>query len=579
MARFLAVDWDQSEVRYLYGTYAGEQLILLKSGAAPLLSAEEASSGGDDGAEPDEEESETDGEAELSEGEPQPSPRKGRRGKPAPGKDAASIHRGEVLKQLLRRGSVPSAPLLLCLPRDRSELLNLILPRLAESELPDIVKNQVLRDGTAYIEGHPLDFIPLADEGEDTAGKVFSASISRIELRNLRAFCSAAGRKASRIELRLTALAEFVRAGRLNAEGEYLLVQEGTDEINLALFRDRVPAYFRTVQVDPSLPDSDRKRRLASEIVRTGQIAAGEEPVTSVFLFGAPESYARLAEDLEKSGIHAETADPFTLAGITAKPEVTGDPALYAPLVGALLAEREKNSRPVLDFLHPRQKPKPPNHALPFVLLLVLLAAAFAYLWHWNKKDLLRRTNETAQLAQELGSLQEEYGRLQPQYSILDGTLAWDRAGVNVLDTLRDILLRIPPAPDMLISRMAYNQYDPMYNSPVFILSAKITEPQVYSRFLREMTSDNAYRVNSRGPVQIPSATDDETQRLTEYNFTAVILCSRRAPGAYLGRLPGDLRAVSNQKPEFYDQQTGRIPPSAPASAEGAASEEEEVQE
>lgn len=571
MARFLAVDWDHSEVRYLYGTYAGDQLILLKSGSASLAEPEKAEPA-DGGGEPQEEEPDGAETAELQE-----TP-KSRRGAEQPaGKDAASIRRGRILKELLRRDSVPAAPMLIALPRDRAELLNLSLPRLAESELPDIVKNQVLRDGTAYIEGHPLDFIPLAAEGEGGTGKVFSASISRIELRNLRAFSAAAGRKPASIGLRLTAPAEFVRSGRLTRDGEYLLVQEGSDELNFAVFRDREPVYFRTVQIDPSLSDAQRAVRLAAEIVRTVQIAAGEEPITRVLIFGAEGEYAALADALEKENLTLETADPFILPGITAKPGVTARAALLAPLVGSLLARREKKTRPILDFLHPRQMPKPPNYALPFVLFLLILAGVFAYLWHWNKKDLLRLNNEAAQLAQTLSGVQAEYGQLQPQYAILDSALGWDRTGVNVLDTLRDILLRLPPAPDMLISRMAYNQFDPMYNSPVFILSAKITEPQVYDRFLRDMTSDNAYRVNSNGPVQTPSATDDETQRLSEYNFTAVILCTRRAPRDYLGRLPADLREVSNQRPEFYGQRIDQNPPAAPTSAEDGSSDGEEA--
>lgn len=570
MARFLAVDWDHSEVRYLYGTYAGDRLILLKSGSAPLAEPEEAKPADED-AEP-QEGAETDGGQTA---EPQEPPKSGRGAKQSAGKDAASIRRGRILKELLRRDSVPAAPLLIALPRDRAELLNLSLPRLAESELPDIVKNQVLRDGTAYIEGHPLDFIPLAAEGEGGTGKVFSASISRIELRNLRAFSAAAGRKAASIGLRLTAPAEFVRSGRLTRDGEYLLVQEGTDELNFAVFRDREPVYFRTVQVDAALPDTQRAARLAAEIVRTAQIAAGEEPITQVLIFGAEGEYAALAETLERENLALETADPLTLPGIAAKPEVTTRAALLAPLAGALLARREKKSRPILDFLHPRQMPKPPNYTLPFVLFLLILAGVFAYLWNWNKKDLLRRNGEVAQLAQTLSGLQAEYGQLQPQYAVLDSALGWDRAGVNVLDTLRDILLRLPPAPDMLISRMAYNQFDPMYNSPVFILSAKITEPQVYSRFLRNMTSDNAYRVNSNGPVQTPSATDDEAQRLSEYNFTAVILCTRRAPRDYLGGLPADLQEVSNQRPEFYGQPIGQSPPAAAPAEDGSSDGEE----
>ncbi|MBQ3389158.1 MAG: hypothetical protein IJG60_08095 [Thermoguttaceae bacterium] len=568
MARFLAVDWDHSEVRYLYGTVSGDQLTLLKSGAAPVSDSDEGSA------------SEKPAEEALSEGEPGeetapaeaeeapsgaggdagnlpgdlPEPKSARSPKAVSVKDPLSVRRGQVLKRLLRRDGVPSAPVILCIPRDRVELLNLSLPRLAESELPDVVKNQVLRDSTVYAEGYPLDFVPLAAEPKSNTGKIFSASISRAELRNLRTFCSAAGRRPAKIELRLTALAEFVLSGQIGADEPFLLVQEGADEVGFALFREGAPAYFRAVQVDSELAGDERQKRLAAEITRTCRIVAGEEPISTVFLFGEQEEYEPLIAELAEREIGAETVSPWTLPQVAARPEAIKDAARFAPLVGALLAERGKKPRPVLDLLHPRQKPKPPNFTLPLVLLLAVCAGGLAYLWYWNKKDLVRLNNETAALAKDLAALQGEYAQLQPQYSVLENTQNWERYGVTVLDELRDILLRLPPAPDLLISRMAYNGFDPMYNCPVFIISAKITEPQVYQRFYRNMTADNAFGINSRGAVQVPAVTGDETARSAEYNFQAVIFCKRRSAQDYLRKLPDDLRAVSPQKPEFYGQ-------------------------
>ncbi|MGI5831743.1 MAG: hypothetical protein ACOX6D_04320 [Thermoguttaceae bacterium] len=597
MARFLAVDWDRSEVRFLYGTFSGDRLVLLKSGAAPIISDSEKEPTGmlpED--EPEEEPASEGAPHDLSGGLPENIPDEEDEGaspgeaeeprakkrklfsKPSPAKDDASIKRGLVLKRLLREHGVPAGPVILCLPRDHADLLNLTLPKLAESELPDIVKNQVLRDSTAYIEGHPLDFIPLGDAATKNATrKIFSASISRIELRNLRTFCAAAGRRAAKIELRLTTLAEFVRSGRITAEEPVLLVQEGRDEVNFALFREGMPTYFRAVQFDSELPPADRRQRLVTEIIRTGQIAADEEPVSSVLLFGQEGEYADLVEDLNAREVQVEVLDPFSLTGIETRPGVTGNAARFAPLLGALLAERGKKARPILDFLHPRQKPKPPNYALPFFVFLLLLGAAFPYLWHRNKKDLLHRNAEVAQLARNLSSLQGEYNMLRPQYSVLDSTVAWERYGVTLLDELRDILLRLPPAPDLLISRMAYNGFDPQYNCPVFIISAKITAPQVYRRFYRNMTSDNAYGINSRGAVQVPTVTDDETKRSTEYNFTAVIFCRRRAPQDYLRTLPDNLRAISHEKPEFYDQRTGAPTPNGQDRSPASQTEEEET--
>ena len=334
-----------------------------------------------------------------------------------------------------------------------------------------------------------------------------------------------------------------------------------------------MPAYFRAVQVDPELAGDERRKRLAAEITRTCRIVAGEEPISTVFLFGEQEEYEPLIAELAEREIGAETVSPWTLPQVTAKPEAAGGAARFAPLVGALLAERGKKPRPVLDLLHPRQKPKPPNFTLPLVLLLAVCAGVVAYLWYWNKNDLVRLNEEAAGLARDLAAVQGEYAQLQPQYSVLENTQNWERYGVTVLDELRDILLRLPPAPDLLISRMAYNGFDPMYNCPVFIISAKITEPQVYQRFYRNMTADNAFGINSRGAVQVPTITDGETARSAEYNFQAVIFCKRRSAQDYLRKLPDDLRAVSPQKPEFYGQPADGGNPAGPGQPQAEGGE------
>ena len=217
MARFLAVDWDRSEVRFLYGTFSGDRLVFLKSGAAPIIFESEKeptdmlrktspkrkaasegarailSDGLPENIHDEEDEGASPGEAE----EPRAKKRK-LFSKPSPTKDDASIKRGLVLKRLLREHGVPAGPVILCLPRDHADLLNLTLPKLAESELPDIVKNQVLRDSTAYIEGHPLASSHSGAATKNATRKIFSASISRIGTAESPHICAAAGRRAAK---------------------------------------------------------------------------------------------------------------------------------------------------------------------------------------------------------------------------------------------------------------------------------------------------------------------------------------------------------------------------------------------
>ncbi len=604
MARILAVDWDSLEIRFLLGNVVRDRVTILKAGSAPIRDAGATLAVREEGGEksPEGEGEEANGERQAvasteSEGDSTNPPESkgevetgsmpdsvtsnlpdeesedseaGKGGKHSgkrTAKDQKSFELGRRIRRVLHENGVRGGRLIFVLSRDHVEILNLVVPKMPENDLPDIVKNQVLRDSTTFNEGFPLDFLPLKSGEQFEGQKILSASISRIDLRHLKTTGSALGGKMSRLELRLTALSEFVRAGLIEISDPTLLVQEASDEISFALFDHGEPAYLRSVRIQSELSDSDRTERLKKEITRTLMIGSEGEPVQKVLLFGGPDDYGRLTEDLTAQGIDVQKVDPFRLpgVGVTAR-TLPENPGRFAPLVGGLLAEIPKG-KPVLDLLHPRQKPKPPNYSLYFILFFIALGVGLGFLWRWNKKDLAAKLAELQSLQSKAAALQAEYQSLNPQFTILNNASRWNQFGVNVLDELRDITERIPTAPELAVSRLAYDGLDARFGMPVFIINAKISDPTVYQKFYNALTSDGSHGVNSRGVQRSATISDQEKSKASyDYTFTAVILCRPRPAADYLKALPAEEREISGNKPEFYDLQMDALSsPNGPA--------------
>ena len=116
--------------------------------------------------------------------------------------------------------------------------------------------------------------------------------------------------------------------------------------------------------------------------------------------------------------------NPFRLAGMrvkTQEPECSGR---YASLIGVLLAERPQN-KPLVDLLHPHEKPKPPNFTLLFVayFLVVILAAAGFYFW--NKSDLQKLNAELDALEKNRQQVIAEYNQKAPPFNVLMNANNW----------------------------------------------------------------------------------------------------------------------------------------------------------
>ena len=512
MSHFLAVDWDSVELRVVLAASQRGSIKILKADSAPLEYGESTD-------EP-----------------PQP--------------DIAL-----TLKNLVKREKIPRTRLLLGLNRASVDMMTFVLPKSKPEELPDLIKNQALRDSPGFTENSPLDFIwGTASDGDNI--RTIAATVSRAQLKKYRGIGQAVGMRAKRIEFRPLALAELYLRSHLAVEQPVLLVQCTTSDVDMVVVEETNIAFVRSIKLPESLENEDRTRRIASEIARTIAVSRQEIEGTvleKVIIFGTTDEYQPLQEQLSDQEIETVVQDPFRLTCVQtpAKAKITGAsvaPGHYAALFGMILSEQAKS--PVrIDFLHPREKPQPLNIAR-FVALFLLLVGVIGFAaWYANKQYLKQLEDQVAGLTADIESLQTEGRQIYPTYAQLSQASLWENQQLIWLDELRDISVRLPDEQDIVISEMQYNYVFPTAgdagNYGTIDLSGRVRNVNVLHQIVQSFNSDNWHRAQIIQQVPLRSGGG------YGLGFSLRIKTYRQPYGAFWQRLSPELRQLSNIPPDF----------------------------
>ncbi len=610
MARILAVDWDGVEVRYALGSVFKDRLVISSVGDAPIEGAvEEVAAAVAETPNPStpeessehEDEEDDDGSEVVETVEKSYIPRMPVADDEEEEEESAVVDptvvstvkkkKGEsfktspialTLKKLFRERRVGSATICYSVERADVDVMYMTLPNATDAETPELVFNQALRESLTFNETQPLDFTTLGlPETAKKTGfrRVVAVSIARDKLRRIRETLIGASRAPSKIELREPALAEFLQTDfcGVNYDVPVMLIQELCDEVNLTLGYGKNILYFRSfkVRVDSTL--LERAERIRDEVVRTIAIGVDDLPedavVEKVVLFTntpsaqvaenedgaevdeAPETLGSvLSRLLAEEEITLDLINPFRISGIKLKCSEPEHVGRYASLIGMLLAERPQ-ARPSIDLLHPHEKPKPPNFTLLFLAYFLVVGILAGVAWGWNKKDLARLNEELDALTKERDEIVMNFNQKSPLANVLTRANNWqNREGVVVLDELRDIAARLPKSPDLVVTRLAYmasytGSEQRLRNLPVFIISAKITGLEVYKLFENNMKLYGAHNVFSRGPVANPQGGG------YKFMFEAFIVCQRRNQQSLLAAQLQEIKAISNNRPEYFVEQ------------------------
>ncbi len=407
MAKRLAIEWDNKELRIVAGTVRGGRVSISDVIIQPI----------DD-----------------------PSPEK----------------IGEVLGKLTEQRGLQRSAAAIALGRGKAELRELKLPPVPEAELPDMVRFQAIRNFSTAGERSAIDFLPSKQDADGI--RVVAASVGPEELKNCALVALPSHLTVERLALRPVAAVALYRRVPGFDVGEVVLIDLLSEDADVVVVQDGHTAFVRSVRLpeDPAI----RIRTLASEVRRSlmaAQDIGGVELPRRFVLWGRADLHA---EDLEKLstalGSKVEALDPFTLVDVEskAKKELPDHVGRLAPLIGLLDAENT-NGKDLIDFLNPRRPPKPPSKK-PKMLLIGGLAVSIVgggFFLGWNKlrqmdSAIAARKSYEASLKDGVTLADESIGRTNLVENFVDGDVFW-------LDEFRRIAEQLPSSKEVMVSSIS----------------------------------------------------------------------------------------------------------------------------
>jgi len=409
VAKFLAIDWDESECRYAVATVQHEKIAVRDVGVVPIVSMDSSKS------------------------------------------DSPLYDLGTSIYAHCKEEKIGSCPLLISLGRTDVEWIQQKLPPCKESEIPLLLRNQVLREVSGSSEADPLDYLLL--DTSDVGHRILALMITQSYRKALQRTFRSLGFPPMRIGIRAANVAELVlRNPKLFDGGLHeprLIVNIVEHDVDLIIIAEERILTVRSFR----LPTEEQQKNLADEIERTLTIGLErEEPLTirHVVLFGE-ETHSELPKHLSKSGLSVQFLNPFTLPDVSVS-KCVNDPEKFAPLIGSLLVQSQK-IKPVIDFLHPKEAPKPPNYTRPLLLALVLLGVVCTGLYFWNQSVLRAMEAELAEIQERHKQVSGEVQQIYPAWNVLRHTQSWEMQNVVWLDVLKDLSEVLPNNTDLVVTQ------------------------------------------------------------------------------------------------------------------------------
>ena len=460
MSRLVAIEWDAKEARVAVGRKRGAALVVERALAVPLPERPAGSQ-----AEPDV---------------------------------------GPVLAKALAEAGVGKSEALVAVGRANIELRFLSTPPVPTEELPDIVRFQAMRQFTTLADEWPLDFVPLAPNA-DGGMNVLAAAISPDLLAQIRKDCHAAGITISRLVLRPFAAAALLKSELTDSKCR-MIVDLLSEEADLTVVIGPDVIFPRTVRL-PSVTDTEVLGRTLLAEGRRTMIAAqnqlGGRKVDEVIIFGDGEHHAVLKQLLEKElSRDVRLVDPLQKVELEdARAKRPEYPGAFAPLVGMML-EEAAGTPPVLDFLHPRKRPAPPDKKRAFLIAGAAIAAvlllAFGYL-QWSLWTLDSQITQLRAARTSAEKASKESAKPIKDAETLDAFAAGD---VTWLDELSRLSQKLPPPEQVQIGELTAQMVPKTGGGQIKFLGYADTPQRIAD--IEDALRDEKHNVSGKGLTPDP---------------------------------------------------------------------------
>lgn len=460
MGKILAIDWDRHQLRYVLAMTGRRSVKVLAASAVPMMMRQD-------------------------ENDPEERP------------DPAGTLRAKLGRKASR------LPALVGVDRASIETMTLTLPPATDAELPELVLNQAMRDSPSITEDTPLDFLPQNDDATQPR-EVLVATLAPDAMRQIKETCTEAGIKPTRMLMRPYASASLFLRSELAETGEpCLLVNLVGDEVDLTVVAEGKIVFTRTARIPDSDDQAETDRRVLAEIGRTLMVAMqhqiGDQAVRQICLCGLHGDHPGLTQGAtEQFELPIVEFDPFDAVEISRK-AMPDEPGAFASLLGMLLDEAYA-AQHAIDFLNPREVPKPPDRRRLYAAAAVLLLIGGMYVWDGQSKELKKLDATVAALAQKHNERKQMAAVALNQIKTASALRAWNSADVNWLDELRDMSVRFPSAQDMVVLRM--NLAAGRSGGATVTFSGLARDPKILIGMEDDMRRDRLHDISSKRLVQ-----------------------------------------------------------------------------
>jgi hypothetical protein len=275
------------------------------------------------------------------------------------------------------------------------------------------------------------------------------------------------------------------------------------DEADLTVLIGPQVIFPRTVRL-PLVSETDVLGRTLLAEGRRTMIAAqnqlGGRRVEEVVLFGDSQHHVALKQLLEKElSLTVRLVDPFEQVewGDTnaRKPEY---PGTFAPLLG-MMRDEAAGSPPVIDFLHPRKKPAPPDRRRKYGLIAAAVAAVLLIGFGFMQWQMWALDSQIGQL-RTVRNKQEKASKdsVKPvkDAGALDAFTAGD---VTWLDELTRLAERLPPPEAAQLTELTA-QVQPKGGGQIKFTGHVDTSARVAE--LEDSLRDKQHSVSGKGTTQ-----------------------------------------------------------------------------
>ncbi|MDG2380606.1 MAG: hypothetical protein P8N76_02950 [Pirellulaceae bacterium] len=411
-------------------------------------------------------------------------------------RDETPEETGKRLAAKLKELRVSSFQLLVGLPRSQVEQVQLSLPMATKAELPDLVRNEVMRRLSDLPDDTVIDFVELPEIEPD---------LVRIEALVLRPETSlflneigvGVGRAAAQIVLRPLAVASLF--DRLTGEEHVtsLLLNLVDDSADMSILKRGRVQFSRSVRLAAETSEDERLAKVVDEIRRTIAVAPIESRddsnVQHIYMFGdfnqGGSRIERMADLLE---MPVSVLDP--LVGIQLRSNVDS-PQVYrfTALIGIVRDFAE--GQPPIDFANPKRPPKPPRYGRKIAFYVTVAAVVLAIVGWQFKTELDAANADFNQVSADFEQQTKLLEKLRSRTFAVDAVARWRTQEIHWLNELQELSAEFPPADQAVVQNMSMTASN--NGLGVVSMSVRVKDPAIIGQ-MESTLRDQAHQVTSR---------------------------------------------------------------------------------